>query len=132
MRPIEQAVATFAKAEGAGVLTTIGTTASDGRWHAMLPRRMKAARRGRPYDVQSDGRVYERFGEEPTAFYLFGAGHVGRALTVALAPLPFAVTWIDARPGAIPAEFPGKRDRDRARAIRPNCSRARRTARSSP
>jgi xanthine dehydrogenase accessory factor len=50
--------------------------------------------------------VVERFGEEPTAFYLFGAGHVGRALVTALAPLPFAVTWIDRRPGAIPEMFP--------------------------
>ena len=35
--------------------------------------------------------------------YLFGAGHVGRALIFALAPLPFAVTWIDPRPDAFPA-----------------------------
>ncbi|TSE26091.1 xanthine dehydrogenase accessory protein XdhC [Tepidimonas sediminis] len=28
---------------------------------------------------------------------LFGAGHVGRALVAALAPLPFALRWIDAR-----------------------------------
>ena len=46
--------------------------------------------------------LYERFGDEPTPFYLFGAGHVGRALAVALAPLPFAVTWIDTRPGRDP------------------------------
>ena len=31
------------------------------------------------------------------AVYLFGAGHVGRALALALAPLPFAVRWIDSR-----------------------------------
>jgi xanthine dehydrogenase accessory factor len=49
--------------------------------------------------------VIERFGEEPTAFYLFGAGHVGRALVNAIAPLPFAVTWMDTRPGAIPEMF---------------------------
>jgi len=36
---------------------------------------------------------------------MFGAGHVGRALTIALAPLPFAVTWFDARPRAIPDTF---------------------------
>lgn len=37
---------------------------------------------------------------------VYGAGHVGRALVRALAPLPFAVRWIDARldgfPGAVP------------------------------
>ena len=40
------------------------------------------------------------------AFCLFGAGHVGRALVLALAPLPFAVTWIDPRPDAFPQTFP--------------------------
>lgn len=40
------------------------------------------------------------------SLYLFGAGHVGRALILALAPLPFAVTWIDERPNAFPAAVP--------------------------
>jgi xanthine dehydrogenase accessory factor len=99
------AIAALASAEREGVLTTVGTVGRDGR----LSRRIAAGteRSPRPaYDVQADGRVTERFGEEPTAFYLFGAGHVGRALVTALAPLPFAVTWIDGRPGAIPEIFP--------------------------
>ncbi len=58
------------------------------------------------YEVRADGSVRERFGDEPTPFYLFGAGHVGRALSMALAPLPFLVTWIDMRPGAIPETVP--------------------------
>ena len=37
---------------------------------------------------------------------LFGAGHVGRALVLALAPLPFAVRWIDTRPDWFPAAAP--------------------------
>jgi xanthine dehydrogenase accessory factor len=37
---------------------------------------------------------------------LFGAGHVGRALTLALAPLPFRVTWVDDRDEAFPAHVP--------------------------
>jgi xanthine dehydrogenase accessory factor len=37
---------------------------------------------------------------------LFGAGHVGRALVLALAPLPFAVRWIDSRDDAFPAHIP--------------------------
>ena len=53
-----------------------------------------------------DGRVVERFGAVTTPLYLFGAGHVGRALVLALAPLPFAVTWIDPRPDAFPAHIP--------------------------
>lgn len=39
--------------------------------------------------------------------YLFGAGHVGRALVLALAPLPFDVMWIDPRLSAFPAAMPG-------------------------
>ena len=38
--------------------------------------------------------------------YLFGAGHVGRALVLAMAPLPFDVTWIDPRPNAFPPVVP--------------------------
>jgi xanthine dehydrogenase accessory protein XdhC len=33
---------------------------------------------------------------------LFGAGHVGKALAIALAPLPVRVRWIDGRAGAFP------------------------------
>jgi xanthine dehydrogenase accessory factor len=40
------------------------------------------------------------------AVYLFGAGHVGRALALALAPLPFAVRWIDPRRDAFPTHAP--------------------------
>jgi len=101
-----QAIAPLSEAEQAGVLSTIGTLASDGR----LSRRVAKENEGRSprpaYEIQSDGRVYERFGDEPTPFYLFGAGHVGRALSVAFGPLLFLVTWIDMRPGAIPDTFP--------------------------
>ena len=97
-----QAVAALATAEGEGALTTIATVGSDGR----LVRRVAEPEEGPAYETRADGSVRECFGEEPTAFYLFGAGHVGRALTVALAPLPFAVTWIDTRPEAIPPQFP--------------------------
>ncbi len=37
---------------------------------------------------------------------IYGAGHVGRALAAALAPLPFAVRWIDDRLDAFPGEMP--------------------------
>jgi xanthine dehydrogenase accessory factor len=48
----------------------------------------------------------ETFGEERRHVLLFGAGHVGRALVLALAPLPFAVTWIDSRQEAFPHAVP--------------------------
>jgi xanthine dehydrogenase accessory factor len=38
--------------------------------------------------------------------YLFGAGHVGRSLVLALAPLSFKVVWIDPRPNAFPSVVP--------------------------
>jgi xanthine dehydrogenase accessory factor len=48
----------------------------------------------------------ELLGATSRAVYLFGAGHVGRALALALAPLPFAVRWIDPRRDAFPAHAP--------------------------
>jgi xanthine dehydrogenase accessory factor len=48
----------------------------------------------------------EHYGEVFTPLKLFGAGHVGRALVLALAPLPFSTRWIDNRPEAFPAHIP--------------------------
>jgi xanthine dehydrogenase accessory factor len=48
----------------------------------------------------------ERFGDAHRPLFLFGAGHVGRALVLALAPLPFDVRWIDSREGAFPGAVP--------------------------
>ena len=44
--------------------------------------------------------------EAPTPLLLFGAGHVGRALVLALAPLPFAIRWIDTRHALFPGHQP--------------------------
>ncbi len=39
--------------------------------------------------------------------WIWGAGHVGRALTLVLAPLPgLAITWIDVAPDRFPAQIP--------------------------
>lgn len=51
-------------------------------------------------------RFIDRFGGRAETILLFGAGHVGRALVLALAPLPFRVVWCDERPGAFPAAIP--------------------------
>ena len=37
---------------------------------------------------------------------LFGAGHVGKAIVRAFAPLPFRITWIDSRNDAFPPDLP--------------------------
>ena len=39
---------------------------------------------------------------ELTNVVLFGAGHVGRAIALALAPLPFSLQWVDSRADAFP------------------------------
>lgn len=58
-------------------------------------------------DAASGGALVEHFGEERRPLYLFGAGHVGRALVLALAPLPFTIRWIDSRTDSFPAALPG-------------------------
>ena len=51
--------------------------------------------------------VRERVNPPAQAFWLFGAGHVGRAVAYAVAPLGFAFTWIDGRAGQFPEPHPG-------------------------
>jgi xanthine dehydrogenase accessory factor len=53
-----------------------------------------------------DGALIEGFGDDLRPLLLFGAGHVGRALVLSLAQLPFAVTWIDQRSDAFPSHVP--------------------------
>lgn len=42
----------------------------------------------------------------PRVVHVYGAGHVGDSLVRALAPLPFAIRWIDARLDAFPDDAP--------------------------
>lgn len=42
----------------------------------------------------------------PRHLYLFGAGHVGKALVLTLAQTAFDLHWVDARPGAFPPVVP--------------------------
>ncbi|EIM25451.1 xanthine dehydrogenase accessory protein XdhC [Microvirga lotononidis] len=49
---------------------------------------------------------HETHGEVRTPVLIFGAGHVGRALVLSLAPLPFSVRWLDDREGAFPSHLP--------------------------
>lgn len=70
-------------------------------------RRRVVGRTDAPPSATLDGDVlHEVFGMRPRTVLLFGAGHVGRAVVLALAPLPFAVTWIDARADMFPAAVP--------------------------
>jgi xanthine dehydrogenase accessory factor len=56
----------------------------------------------------------ERGSAPGRAVYLFGAGHVGRALALALAPLPFQLRWIDSREAAFPVYAPANATRVRS------------------
>jgi xanthine dehydrogenase accessory factor len=46
--------------------------------------------------------IRERVNPQPQALWLFGAGHVGKAMARALHPLGFEMTWIDGRAGELP------------------------------
>ena len=48
----------------------------------------------------------EQFGEVRDAVLLFGSGHVGRAVVLALSQLPFSVRWIDSRSDQFPDYVP--------------------------
>jgi xanthine dehydrogenase accessory factor len=56
--------------------------------------------------VAATGELFETFGARFRPLCVFGAGHVGRALILQGAQLPFDVTWVDPRPDAFPAAVP--------------------------
>ncbi len=94
-----QEVAELAAAERAGPFM-VEAVQSDGRYvRRMIHADAIAAGTGAQ-------RLVERFGERHPTILLFGAGHVGRALALALAPLPFDVIWNDERPKAFPPAIP--------------------------
>ena len=109
---------TFDAARHAG-LAAVGTGGKSRRLPHGQPRRWRrphraADRAGRPRANSRNEapRAFERtpfqehFGEVTTPVLLFGAGHVGRAVVLALAPLPFNVRWIDSRPDQFPQYVP--------------------------
>src|SRR5271169_6916472 len=102
-RDLEQ-LARIATAETSGPATLRARIGSDGRIERML----EEGRRGEGLiGGESEGEGWaEPLGQSARTVYLFGAGHVGRALALALAPLPFVVRWIDSRREAFPAVAP--------------------------
>jgi len=94
----------LAAAESEGVQSLIAHVGPDGRVERRLDRDRPG---GRLTERLLDATEWsEPLGESARAVYLFGAGHVGRALALALAPLPFVVSWIDSRREAFPALAP--------------------------
>ncbi len=94
----------LAEQEGRGPAVVAASVGEDGR----VRRALVGDKRGEDLTVALPGGNgwTEPIGETARAVYLFGAGHVGRALALALAPLPFAVRWIDPRREAFPAYAP--------------------------
>ncbi|MDC7789076.1 xanthine dehydrogenase accessory protein XdhC [Rhodoplanes sp. TEM] len=101
----QETVAALAAAERGGPFSVIARLGDDGdvRREIVATPAAAAVRTGRP---EAGDPFPEAYGDELTPVLLFGAGHVGRALVLALAPLPFAVRWIDSRADAFPAHVP--------------------------
>ncbi|MFN7122475.1 MAG: xanthine dehydrogenase accessory protein XdhC [Hydrogenophaga sp.] len=57
-------------------------------------------------DASHAAELRDRLRPSHTPLALFGGGHVGRAIVQAVAPLPFAVSWIDSRDGVFPPDLP--------------------------
>jgi xanthine dehydrogenase accessory factor len=87
----------LAAREARGALTTYARRDAEGR----LIRR--AAAPGEPVPSDAEREIWNEAG---APVLLFGAGHVGRALVLAMAPLPFSIRWIDSRPDAFPVAVP--------------------------
>jgi len=101
------AVRRLEEAEKAGAFVTVSRFNDDGRIARVLAPRGTA---GKHEDMAAatfaKTPFKEHFGEATTPVLLFGAGHVGRAVVLALAPLPFTVRWIDSRPDQFPQYVP--------------------------
>jgi xanthine dehydrogenase accessory factor len=72
--------------------------------------RLLAAARGRgelPAPVLKDGWMMEPVLRPSRALWVWGAGHVGRAIVATLAPIPdLAITWVDAAERRFPEDIP--------------------------
>ena len=97
-------VQALADAEGAGLFITEGRIAGRSVERTILNRDLPD---GEGSLLAADGRLLERFGTRKQVLALIGAGHVGRSLIIALAPLDFSVVWIDPRKDSFPSIVPG-------------------------
>lgn len=92
-----------------GGRVTLAVEVFDG---SSLPSAAELARREEQGPFETGSRIAslpftEQFGERRRQVMIFGAGHVGRALMLALAPLPFDVRLIDPRREQLPSVTPG-------------------------
>jgi xanthine dehydrogenase accessory factor len=95
-------------AEKSGVFTVASCVGDDGRIvrTPAEPAAVNPTKTGKGKKRRGKLSFHEEFGKAAKQVLLFGAGHVGRALVLALAPLPFAVRWIDSRHDQFPQYVP--------------------------
>ena len=95
------------KRKKSGAFETVSRLGDDGRIVRILAAQSAAGEQAAAaMPVLGKMPFHERFGEVTTPVLLFGAGHVGRAVVLALAPLPFTLRWIDSRPDQFPQYVP--------------------------
>jgi len=97
----------FEEMEHSGSFVTASRIADDGRIARTMMENAAPNDKIPRAKILSGTPFSETFGEATIPVLLFGAGHVGRALILALAPLPFAVRWIDDRADQFPRHVPG-------------------------
>ncbi|WP_428928340.1 xanthine dehydrogenase accessory protein XdhC [Marinibacterium sp. SX1] len=103
------AAASSVSAEASGTVTA--ATFGAGPVPLSVERILARARdRGeRPAAGLVDGWMVEPLARAVRPLWIWGAGHVGRALVDVLAPLPdLAITWVDTGPGRFPATVPDR------------------------
>ncbi|WP_417668558.1 xanthine dehydrogenase accessory protein XdhC [Roseibium sp.] len=108
------AVEVFTQTQSA-MAAELAALEDQGRWFSTcavvregrpVQRSIGASEPSQAIELSADGILHEHFGEPRRELNLFGAGHVGRAVVLALAPLPFRINWIDNRTDAFPAAVP--------------------------
>ncbi len=60
--------------------------------------------------VLVDGWLVEPLAQDKTPLWIYGAGHVGRALVSVLSELPFTITWVDTDRARFPETLPEQVD----------------------
>ncbi len=92
----------LAAAEETGPFVTLSRMTEDGR----VAREILVGATSIEAGEFAAERFSEKFGEVRNTVLLFGAGHVGRAVVLALSQLPFSVRWIDSRADYFPSYVP--------------------------
>ncbi len=100
----------FEETEKSGAFVAVSSLADDGRIARVLAPPATAGKRigtaATAVTAFDKTAFHERFGDVTKPVLLFGAGNVGRAVVLALAPLPFTVRWIDSWPDQFPQHVP--------------------------